>query len=233
MVHLNGTEKYVRERLFALRDSGYRDFHAGLVPNLNKEKIIGVRTPALQKLAKELAKDERAAELLSVLPHEFYEENNLHAFLIAEIKDFDECAAAVSRFLPYVDNWATCDGLSPKVFAENKAKLPPLIDEWMGSSDVYAVRFGMKMLMTHFLDEDFKPEYLSKVAAVKSGEYYINMMAAWYFATALAKQYAAALPLFEEKRLEPWVHNKAIQKAVESLRVTDEHKVYLKTLKIK
>lgn len=216
-----------------MQDLSYRDFHAKLVPNLDKEKIIGVRTPALRKFAKEFAKDERAAQFLSALPHEYYEENNLHAFLIAEIKDFDKCAAAVSRFLPYVNNWATCDGLSPKVFAKNKAKLLPLIDEWMGSSDVYAVRFGIGMLMAHFLDEDFKPEYLAKVATVKSGEYYINMMAAWYFATALAKQYAAALPLFEEKRLDPWVHNKAIQKAVESFRVTDEHKAYLKTLKIK
>ena len=230
---MNSAEKYAQEQLFVLQDLGYRDFHAKLVPNLDKEKIIGVRTPALRKFAKEFAKDEHAAQFLSVLPHEYYEENNLHAFLIAEIKDFDECAAAVSRFLPYVDNWATCDVLSPKAFAKNKAKLLPLIDEWMGSHDVYAVRFGIEMLMTHFLDADFKPEYLSKVAAVKSDEYYINMMAAWYFATALAKQYPAALPLFEEKRLDPWVHNKAIQKAVESFRITDEHKAYLKTLKIK
>lgn len=230
---MNSAEKYARERLFALQDSGYRDFHAKLVPNLDKEKIIGVRTPALRKFAKEFAKDSRAEEFISTLPHEFYEENNLHAFLIAEIKDFDRCAAEVSRFLPYVDNWATCDGLSPKAFAKNREKLLPLIDEWMRSKDVYAVRFGIGMLMTHFLDSDFKPEYLDKVAAVKSGEYYINMMAAWYFATALAKQYAAALPLFEEKRLDPWVHNKAIQKAAESFRVTEEHKAYLKTLKIK
>lgn len=230
---MNEAEKYVRERLFAMRDLGYRDFHAKLVPNLSKEKIIGVRTPALRKFAKEFAKDERAALFLSVLPHEFYEENNLHAFLIAEIRDFDECAAAVSRFLPYVDNWATCDSLSPRVFAENRARLLPLIDEWLRSRDTYAVRFGIEMLMNHFLEEDFSPECLEKVASVKSGEYYINMAAAWYFATALAKRYEETLPLFEEKRLDAWVHNKAIQKAAESFRVTNEHKAYLRTLKIK
>lgn len=230
---MNEAEKYVRERLFAMRDLGYRDFHAKLVPNLSKEKIIGVRTPALRKFAKEFAKDERAALFLSVLPHEFYEENNLHAFLIAEIRDFDECAGEISRFLPYVDNWATCDSLSPRVFAENRARLLPLIDEWLRSRDTYAVRFGIEMLMNHFLEEDFSPECLEKVASVKSGEYYINMAAAWYFATALAKRYEEALPLFEEKRLDAWVHNKAIQKAAESFRVTNEHKAYLRTLKIK
>lgn len=230
---MNEAEKYVRERLFAMRDLGYRDFHAKLVPNLSKEKIIGVRTPALRKFAKEFAKDERAALFLSVLPHEFYEENNLHAFLIAEIRDFDECAGEISRFLPYVDNWATCDSLSPRVFAENRARLLPLIDEWLRSRDTYAVRFGIEMLMNHFLEEDFSPECLEKVASVKSGEYYINMAAAWYFATALAKRYEETLPLFEEKRLDPWVHNKAIQKAAESFRVTNGHKAYLRTLKIK
>lgn len=230
---MNEAEKYVRERLFAMRDLGYRDFHAKLVPNLSKEKIIGVRTPALRKFAKEFAKDERAALFLSVLPHEFYEENNLHAFLIAEIRDFDECAGEISRFLPYVDNWATCDSLSPRVFAENRARLLPLIDEWLRSRDTYAVRFGIEMLMNHFLEEDFRLEYLAKVATVKSGEYYINMAAAWYFATALAKRYEETLPLFEEKRLDAWVHNKAIQKASESFRVTNGHKAYLRTLKIK
>lgn len=230
---MNDAEKYVRERLFALQDLDYRNFHAKLVPNLDKEKIIGVRTPALRKFAKEFAKDARAAEFINTLPHKYYEENNLHAFIIEQIKDFGECAAAVSRFLPFVDNWATCDGLSPKVFLKHKAELLPKIEEWMAAKDVYVVRFGIGMLMTHFLDGDFKPEYLEKVAAVKSDEYYINMMSAWYFATALAKQYAATLPLFENKCLDPWVQNKAIQKAAESYRVTAEHKQYLKTLKIK
>lgn len=230
---MNDAEKYVRERLFALQDLDYRNFHAKLIPNLDKEKIIGVRTPVLRKFAREFAKDARAAEFINTLPHKYYEENNLHAFIIEQIKDFGECAAAVSRFLPFVDNWATCDGLSPKVFSKHKAELLPKIEEWMAAKDVYAVRFGIGMLMTHFLDGDFKPEYLEKVAAVKSDEYYINMMSAWYFATALAKQYAATLPLFENKRLDPWVQNKAIQKAAESYRVTAEHKQYLKTLKIK
>lgn len=230
---MNEAEKYVRERLFAMRDLGYRDFHAKLVPNIDKEKIIGVRTPALRKFAREFAKSPLAAEFLAALPHEYYEENNLHGFIIAGIRDFDECAEEISRFLPYVDNWATCDSLSPRVFAENRARLLPLIDEWLRSRDTYAVRFGIEMLMNHFLDEDFSPECLEKVASVKSGEYYINMAAAWYFATALAKRYEETLPLFEEKRLDAWVHNKAIQKASESFRVTNEHKAYLRTLKIK
>ena len=176
---MNEAEKYVRERLFAMRDLGYRDFHAKLVPSMDKEKIIGVRTPALRKFAREFAKSPLAAEFLAALPHEYYEENNLHGFIIAGIRDFDECAGEISRFLPYVDNWATCDSLSPRVFAENRARLLPLIDEWLRSRDTYAVRFGIEMLMNHFLDEDFKPEYLAKVATVKSGEYYINMAAAW------------------------------------------------------
>lgn len=230
---MNEAEKYVRERLFAMRDSGYRDFHAKLVPSIDKEKIIGVRTPALRKFAREFAKSPLAAEFLAVLPHEYYEENNLHGFITAGIRDFDECAGEISRFLPYVDNWATCDSLSPRVFAENRARLLPLIDEWLRSRDTYAVRFGIEMLMNHFLEEDFSPECLEKVATVKSGEYYINMAAAWYFATALAKRYEETLPLFEEKRLDAWVHNKAIQKASESFRVTNEHKAYLRTLKIK
>lgn len=230
---MNEAEKYVRERLFAMRDLGYRDFHAKLVPNIDKERIIGVRTPALRKFAREFAKNPLAAEFLAALPHEYYEENNLHGFIIARIRDFDECAGEISRFLPYVDNWATCDSLSPRVFAENRARLLPLIDEWLRSRDTYAVRFGIEMLMNHFLDEDFKPEYLAKVATVKSGEYYINMAAAWYFATALTKRYEETLPLFEEKRLDAWVHNKAIQKASESFRVTNGHKAYLRTLKIK
>ena len=230
---MNEAEKYVRERLFAMRDLGYRDFHAKLVPSIDKEKIIGVRTPALRKFAREFAKSPIAAEFLAALPHEYYEENNLHGFIIAEIRDFDECAGEISRFLPYVDNWATCDSLSPRVFAENRARLLPLIDEWLRSRDTYAVRFGIEMLMNHFLEEDFSPSCLEKVASVKSGEYYINMAAAWYFATALAKRYEETLPLFEEKRLDAWVHNKALQKAAESFRVTNGHKAYLRTLKIK
>ena len=230
---MNEAEKYVRERLFAMRDLGYRDFHAKLVPSIDKEKIIGVRTPALRKFAGEFAKSPLAAEFLAALPHEYYEENNLHGFIIAGIRDFDECAGEISRFLPYVDNWATCDSLLPKAFAENRARLLPLIDEWLRSRDTYAVRFGIEMLMNHFLEEDFSPECLEKVASVKSGEYYINMAAAWYFATALAKQYDATLPYITGCRLEVWIHNKTIQKAVESFRVPPEHKEFLKTCRIK
>ena len=181
---MNDAEKYVREQLFAMQDLGYRDFHAKLVPNLRKEKIIGVRIPVLRKFAKEFSNDPRAAEFIKVLPHKYYEENNLHAFVIEQIKDYGECAAEVSRFLPFVDNWATCDSLSPKVFGKHKAELLSKIDGWMASEETYEVRFGIEMLMTHFLEGEFKPEYLVKVAAMKSEEYYVNMMAAWFFASA-------------------------------------------------
>ena len=227
------TEKYVRERLFALQDLGYRDFHAKLVPNLDKEKIIGVRAPALKKFEKEFSKDKRVEEFIRILPHEYYEENNLHAAIIGQIKDFDACLSETERFLPYVDNWATCDCFSPKAFAKEKQRLLSETDRWLASGKTYIVRFGIEMLMNHFLDEDFLPEYAEKVAAVKSREYYVNMMQAWYFATALAKQYNAVLPFIEGRALAPWTHNKSIQKAIESYRISPEQKEYLKTLKIK
>ena len=223
----------IRAQLFALQDKEYQIFYSRLMPTLPPETVIGVRVPLLRKLAKQLADTPEAEAFLQELPHFYCEENALHAFLLESVRDYDTALAATERFLPYVDNWATCDSLSPRVFAENRARLLPLIDEWLRSRDTYAVRFGIEMLMNHFLDEDFKPEYLAKVATVKSGEYYINMAAAWYFATALAKRYEETLPFFEEKRLDAWVHNKAIQKASESFRVTNEHKAYLKTLKIK
>lgn len=218
--------------LFSMADEKYRDFHSKLIPNVPKEKIIGIRTPVLRKFAKDFNKTKKAKAFLSELPHEYYEENNLHAFLLEYIADFDECAAAVSKFLPFVDNWATCDSMSPKVFKTHKDKLLPEIEKWLSSNDTYSVRFGIKMLMDHFLDEDFRPEYPEKAAKIKSGEYYIRMMQAWYFATALAKQYDAVLPLIENRVLEKWTHNKAIQKANESFRITDEQKKYLKTLRI-
>ena len=223
----------IRETLFSLREEKYAAFQARLIPNVAPERVIGVRTPALRKLAKTLRGSGQAEEFLKALPHEFFEENNLHAFLLCEMKDFEACVQAVEDFLPYVDNWATCDQMSPGVFRQNKQALLPHIRRWIASEQCYTRRFGIGMLMSHFLDEDFREEYLSLVSDIRSEEYYVNMMIAWYFATALAKQYEAALPYLENRRLAPWVHNKAIQKAVESFRVSDGHKTYLKTLKIR
>ena len=223
----------IRETLLSLRDEKFAAFQARLIPNVAPERIIGVRTPALRKLAKTLRGSGEAEEFLKALPHDFFEENNLHAFLLCEMKDFDACVQAVEDFLPYVDNWATCDQMSPGVFRKNKQALLPYIRCWIASEQCYTRRFGTGMLMSHFLDEDFREEYLSLVSDIRSEEYYVNMMIAWYFATALAKQYEAALPYLENRRLAPWVHNKAIQKAVESFRVSDGHKTYLKTLKIR
>ena len=222
----------IQQRLFALQDAGYRDFHAGLIPTVPKELVIGVRTPALRALAKELKGTEPAADFMARLPHKYYEENNLHAALIGHIRDFDACMAAVERFLPYVDNWATCDMMNPKALAKDKAALLERVRLWLQSSHTYTVRFGMGMLMRYFLEEDFREEYLALVASVQSEEYYIRMMQAWYFATALAKQYEAAVEVLEQRKLGVWVHNKTIQKARESYRISDDQKEYLKSLKI-
>ena len=221
----------IHDRLFALKDEPYRDFQSKLVPNISKETIIGIRTPALRALAKELKGTEEAEAFLKELPHTYYEENLLHFFLISFIKDFDECAKAVEEFLPYVDCWPVCDQASPKVFAKNHEKLLPLIQTWIASDHVYTKRFGIRMLMNEFLGEDFKSKYLEWVSKVEGEDYYIKMMVAWYFATALAKQYDESVVYIEERRLEPWTHKKAIQKAVESFRVSEEHKQYLKTLR--
>ena len=226
-------EKTVQARLFELQDLAYRDFHSRLMPTVPKEKIIGVRVPELRKFAKEFAKTEDSKEFLKILPHKYYEEDNLHAFLIEQIKDFDECISALDNFLLCVDNWATCDMMSPKIFKKNTEKLLPKIEEWLISDYTYQVRFAIGMLMKFYLDENFDERYLRLVASVKSDEYYINMMIAWYFATALAKQWGKTLPYIENKVLDQWTHNKAIQKAVESYRITEEQKEYLKTLKIK
>ena len=223
----------IGETLFSLRDEKFAAFQARLIPNVAPERIIGVRTPALRKLAKTLRGSGEAEEFLKALPHDFFEENNLHAFLLCEMKDFDACVQAVEDFLPYVDNWATCDQMSPRVFRKNKQALLPYIRCWIASERCYTRRFGTGMLMSHFLDEDFREEYLRLVSDKRSEEYYVNMMIAWYFATALAKQYEAALPYLENRRLDPWVHNKTIQKAVESFRVSDEHKACLRALKIR
>ncbi len=220
------------KRLNALQDTKYRDFQSKLIPD-TKAEFIGVRTPELRKLAKELIKEGKTDSFLSVLPHKYFDENQLHAFIISGIKDFDMCVKEVERFLPYVDNWATCDQMSPKVFKKEKKALLPYINKWLKSGKTYTVRFGMGMLMQHFLGEDFAVEYAEKVACVKSDEYYIKMMQAWYFATALAKNYDEVLPFIENKTLEKWTHNKTIQKSIESYRITDEQKAYLKTLKIK
>lgn len=221
----------IQERLKNLKDETYRDFQSKLVPNISKETILGVRTPALRALAKELKGTKEAEEFLKELPHTYYEENLLHFFLISAMKDFDECAKAVDEFLPYVDCWPVCDQASPKVFAKNHEKLLPLIQTWIASDRVYTKRFGIRMLMNEFLGEDFKPKYLEWVSKVEGEDYYIKMMVAWYFATALAKQYDESVVYIEERRLEPWTHKKAIQKAVESFRVSEEHKQYLKTLR--
>ena len=223
----------VRSRLFALQDLEYKSFHANLMPTIDPDVIIGVRTPALRKLAKELWKEYNVNPFLQELPHKYYEENNLHGMFLEQIKDYDTCVRLLNDFLPYVDNWATCDLISPKVLGQHREELLQQISPWIQSGETYTVRYAIGMLMRHFLDEDFRPEYLQTVASVSSEEYYIRMMQAWYFATALAKQYEAALPYIEGKALETWTHNKAIQKAVESYRITAEQKDYLKTLKQK
>ena len=218
--------------LFSMADEKYRDFQSRLMPTVPKQKIIGIRTPLLRKFAKDFSKMPESKIFLSSLPHEYYEEDNLHAFLLEKIEDFNECADSVTKFLPFIDNWATCDSLSPKIFKKHKAELLCYIKTWLSSEDTYSVRFGIKMLMEHFLDEDFQTEYAETVAKIESEEYYIRMMQSWYFATALAKQYEYVLPFIESRKLGTWVHNKAIQKSVESFRITPEQKEYLRTLKI-
>ncbi len=223
----------IKERLFDLQDEKYRDFQSSLCPTVEPDRIIGVRTPALRSFAKELIKSGEAAGFMENLPHYYFEENQLHAFIISEMKSFEEVIKQLDIFLPYVDNWATCDQLRPKVFKKHRDGLIGSVRRWMTSGDTYTIRFGVGMLMQHYLDEDFKPEYLDWVCDIRSDEYYVNMMLAWYFATALAKQYDLAVEYLTENRLDLQVHNKTIQKAVESLRISDERKEYLKTLRIK
>ena len=224
--------KNIQSLLFAKQDIKYRDFQAPLFPNIDKERMIGVRTPELKKLAKELFGSELANKFIETLPHQYFDENQLHAFLISLIKDYKTCLKEVERFLPYIDNWGTCDQLSPKVFAKHKEELVADIKRWIKSKHTYTVRFAIGMLLGLYLDESFKEDYLELVSGVKSDEYYINMMIAWYFATALAKQYDSTIKYIEDKQLDSWVHNKTIQKAVESYRITNEQKAYLKSLKI-
>ena len=221
----------VQKDLFSMQDEAYRQFQAKLMPTVNVETIIGVRTPDLRKFAKAFAKTSEAAPFLQTLPHTYYEENNLHAFLLEQIWDFDACIAALDAFLPYVDNWATCDSMAPKVLGKHREAVLVHIRRWLSSGQTYTVRFAVGLLMRYFLDESFLPEYLDMVAGIHSEEYYVRMMAAWYFATALAKQYEATLPVFQQNILDPWTHNKAIQKAVESCRITPEQKAFLRSLR--
>lgn len=221
----------IQKELFALRDISYGDFHAKLVPNIPRELLIGVRVPEARKLAKRLAKEPEASEFLKDLPHKYYDENILHALLISEMKDYDACIVAIDEFLSYIDNWAVCDILSPKIFKEHKTSLLEKIKEWSASDKTYTCRFGLEMLMSYFLDNDFKPDYLEITTSVHSEEYYVRMMIAWFFATALAKQWDATIKYIEDNRLDTWTHNKAIQKAKASRRITPKQKEYLKALK--
>ncbi len=221
----------VYERLLKVQDKEYRDFQIKLVPNISPDAMIGVRTPDMRNIAKEVFKSDERDAFLKKLPHKFYEENLVHFFLIEMIKDFDECVKAVDKFLPYVDCWPVSDQATPKSFKKNHEKLLPHIKKWIASDHVYTARFGIRMLMNEFLGDDFKKEYLELVASKRGEDYYLKMMVAWYFATALAKQYDESVKYIEERKLDDWVLKKAIQKAVESYRVTDEHKEYLKTFR--
>ncbi len=222
---------YIKKQLFEMQDLKYRDFHSKLMPTVDKEKVIGIRTPELRKFAKKISKTEYKIEFMKNLPHEYYEENNLHAFLIEEIKDYCLCIAELNRFLPYVDNWATCDMMRPEIFKKHLHELLGEIGKWLESADTYTVRYGIEMLMIHYLDGNFKTEYADSVAGIRSDEYYIKMMQAWYFATALSKHYEKILPYLEENRLDADTHNKTIRKAIESYRISDDKKKYLRTLK--
>ena len=221
----------IREILFQLQDVQYKAFQAKLIPTVGAQTIIGVRTPELRKLAGQLGRWQDLPDFLSALPHPYFEENQLHAFLLSGMKDFDRCIEALNLFLPYIDNWATCDQMSPKVFQKHKAELLPWISQWIHGKEAYTVRFGVGMLMQHYLDEAFDPALPELVAGIHSDEYYVQMMIAWYFATALAKQYRAVLPYLEQRRLDPWTHNKTIRKAIESYRIPPERKAELRGLK--
>jgi len=227
------TPEEIRAELFRRQDLKYRDFQGALIPTVPTDRVIGVRTPALRAFAKELSRRGGADDFLADLPHRYFDENQLHAFVLCEIKDFDRCLSAVDRFLSFVDNWATCDQLSPAVFRRHRERLLPFIRRALDSGETFRVRFGIKMLMDHFLDEAFDPIYLSLVAGVTSEDYYVKMMVAWYFATAIAKRYDETVPYVERKLLPPWTHNKAIQKARESYRVSPERKDYLRSLRLK
>lgn len=237
--HENEEEYFTRinaeliTKLYSFQDLKYRKMQISIIPSIDSESIIGVRTPELKSMAKNLLKTGEYKSFLEELPHTYFEENQLHAFIISGMKDLSECLEALEKFLPYVDNWATCDQMSPKIFKKHKEVLLTYIKKWIESNHPYTIRFGVEMLMAHFLDDDFDSVYPEMVSTIRSEEYYVNMMIAWYFATALAKQYESVLPFIEKKRLDDWTHNKAIQKCVESRRITEEHKIYLKSLKVR
>ena len=224
--------KYIEDKLFEMQDKKYQDFQSKLLPTIDSSKMVGVRTPELRKYAKELLKGDYHS-FLDELPHKYFDENQLHAFIISEIKDYNECITYINKFLQYIDNWATCDQLSPKVFKKNNELLLEEIKKWIKSKETYTIRFGIGMLMQYYLDDKFKDEYLDWILKIKSNEYYVNMMIAWFFATALAKQYETTVKILKDQKLDIWIHNKTIQKAVESYRITKEQKEYLKTLKRK
>ena len=226
-------EEYIQKRLFEMQDGEYKTFHQKLIPTVAPETLIGVRTPLLRSFAKEIEKHPEIDDFINTLPHQYYDENNLHGFLVERIKDFEHCLSEINRFLPYVDNWATCDLMSPAVFKKHRSEVLAQIGIWISSDHTYTIRFGLKMLMSLFLDDAFQPEYLKMAAGILSSEYYVNMMIAWFFATALAKQYKETVSYIEEYRLSPSVHNQTIKKACESLRITDEQKRYLKNFKVK
>lgn len=219
------TQKEIKQQLFALKDEKFREFHTRLIPTVSPDTVIGVRTPELRRLAKEIGEDE---SFLAALPHEYYEENQLHAIIISRMTDFERCIERLDKFLPYVNNWATTDIITVKLFKKHTDELLPHVKRWLASGETYTVRYAIGCLMKYYLDEAFRKEYLNLVATVDCSEYYVSTMAAWYFATALAKQYSAALNYIECLLLDPATHSRTIQKAVESHRITDEHKAYIK-----
>ena len=229
---MSNIKEEIREKLLSLADEKYRDFHSALMPETEKEKIIGVRAPVIKKLAKEYFSRPDINEFLSDLPHRYYEENNLHSFIICLIKDYDKCLSEFTKFIPFIDNWATCDSSKPKVFLKNSDKIYPEIKKWLSSEDIYAVRVGIVTLMDKvFLEDNFRKEHTDLISSLETDEYYIHMAVAWYFATALAKQYDTVIPYIENKILDRKTHNKTIQKSIESYRISDEKKAYLRTLK--
>lgn len=228
--------KEIQKKLFEKQDLKYKAFQSKLIPTVDAAKVIGVRTPDLRAIAKKFANHPEIEKFLSTLPHEYYDENQVHAFILSLIKDYDECVSHIDKFLPFVDNWATCDQMRPKVFAKKQYRKPLLndVERWINAptTNVYTVRFGIETLMSFFLDDDFNPKFLKWVSKIRSEEYYLNMMVAWFFATALAKQYETTIPFIEKHRLDIWTHNKTIQKAIESYRITEDQKSNLRTLKI-
>ncbi len=229
----NQNSNALQKRLFSLQDKTYKAFQSKLLPTVDPDTVIGIRTPILRKFALEFSKTKEASVFTEILPHVYYEENNLHAFLIESIGDFEKTVSSLERFLPYVDNWATCDMMSPKIFTEQKEKLLPYVEKWLTSEHVYTARFGLVMLMKHYLDEEFSPECLEKANAVSGESYYIEMAKAWFFAEALVKQYDHTILYLQEKKLSPWVHNKTISKACDSFRITSETKEILRALRLK